>query len=78
MYAQRKSWSLVRVQVEALLVRQADASHIQRRLRFEGDLLADQKARLLEIAERTPVTLTLKNGLKIRTELQSDDAPESP
>ena len=30
---------------------------------------AEQKARLADIAERTPVTLTLKNGLPIDTRL---------
>jgi putative redox protein len=70
MYAQRKSWNLARVHVEALFMRHADASHIERRIRLEGDLAAEQIARLLDIAERTPVTLTLKNGVEIRTELR--------
>jgi putative redox protein len=39
-------------------------------LSFEGDLAAEQRARLAEIAERTPVTLTLKGGVEIRTELR--------
>jgi putative redox protein len=78
MYAQRKGWKLARVQAEALFIRQAEASHIERRLRLEGDLAPDQIARLLEIAERTPVTLTLKEGLAIHTELRSDGDPEAP
>jgi putative redox protein len=77
MYAQRKGWPLDRVQAEALFVRQAEASHIERRLRLEGDLAPDQIARLLEIAERTPVTLTLKEGVKIHTELRSGSDPEA-
>jgi putative redox protein len=77
MYARRKGWNLVRVRVEALLIRQANASHIDRRIWLEGDLVPEQQARLLEIAERTPVTLTLKNGLEIRTELRSGGDSES-
>jgi putative redox protein len=77
MYAQRKDWNLARVQVEALFVRQAQASHIERRLRLEGDLGPDQIARLLEIAERTPVTLTLKEGVQIHTKLGSASDPEA-
>jgi putative redox protein len=76
MYARRKGWNLSRVRVEALLIRQANASHIDRRIWLEGDLVPEQQARLLEIAERTPVTLTLKNGLEIRTELGSGGGPE--
>jgi len=36
-------------------------------LSFDGELNQEQRARLAEIAERTPVTLTLKNGLAITT-----------
>ena len=72
MYAQRKGWSLVGVRVEATLVKRGDTSHVDRRLWLQGDLTLDQEAGLLAIAERTPVTLTLKNGLEMRTELQSN------
>jgi putative redox protein len=78
MYAQRKGWNLAGVRVEALFVRRGDASHIDRRLWLEGDLTPEQKAGLLAIAERTPVTLTLKNGLAINTELRSSGDSESP
>jgi putative redox protein len=48
--------------------RAADKStSIDRVLRFEGDLTAEQRSRLADIAERTPVTLTLKAGAEIRT-----------
>lgn len=77
MYARRKGWNLVRVRVEAFLIRQANASHIVRGIWLEGDLVPEQQARRLEIAERTPVTLTLKNGLEIRTELRSGGDAES-
>jgi len=40
-------------------------------LSFDGELNQEQRARLAEIAERTPVTLTLKNGLAITTTLGS-------
>jgi len=76
MYAQRKDWNLARVSVECHLVKQADTAHIRRRLRLEGELAPGNIARLLEIAERTPVTLTLKNGLEIRTEIEPDGDPE--
>jgi putative redox protein len=40
---------------------------IARVLSFEGELNNDQRARLADIAERTPVTLTLKQGVVITT-----------
>ena len=40
-----------------------------RKLRLEGDLDQAQRARLADIAERTPVTLTLKQGVRITTTL---------
>jgi putative redox protein len=72
MYAQHKVWNLEGVRVEALLVKRGDTSHVDRRLWLQGDLTPDQQAGLLAFAERTPVTLTLKSGLEIRTELQSN------
>ena len=42
---------------------------IARSLSFEGELDDEQRTRLADIAERTPVTLTLKQGLPIRTTL---------
>jgi putative redox protein len=43
---------------------------IARVLSFAGELDAAQRARLADIAERTPVTLTLKQGLAITTTIE--------
>jgi len=43
------------------------ALQIKRTLTLHGDIDEAQKARLAEIAEKTPVTLTLKAGLHIDT-----------
>ena len=40
------------------------------RLRLTGELDEAQRARLADIAERTPVTLTLKQGVAITTILE--------
>lgn len=40
---------------------------MNRRPQFDGELQGAQRARLAEIAERTPVTLTLKQGVTITT-----------
>jgi putative redox protein len=69
MYAERKQWSLRAVHVDAHFRRQGNEGAIARVLRFDGDLDEEQRARLADIAERTPVTLTLKKGLEITTTL---------
>jgi hypothetical protein len=37
---------------------------------FEGELSSEQRARLTDIAERTPVTRALRSGMDIRTSLR--------
>ena len=71
MYAHHKQWPLEAVHVDVVLNQAADKStSIDRVLKFEGALSAEQSARLADIAERTPVTLTLKAGAQIRTTVQ--------
>jgi putative redox protein len=71
LYANRKGWPLRRVQV-AVRHRRAD---LQARDVFEADITLEgalddaQRARLLEIAERCPVHLTLTRGADVRTVL---------
>jgi putative redox protein len=69
MYAQRKQWALRAVHVDLQLDLKAKPHAITRKLRFEGELDEAQRARLADIAERTPVTLTLKQGVVITTML---------
>jgi len=69
MYAERKQWPVTSVQADIHFKRGDDkVESIDRVLRIEG-ADADQKKRMAEIAERTPVTLTLKRSLDIRTTL---------
>jgi putative redox protein len=53
-----------------LFTHQDERSQIERTLTLDGDLDEAQRARLADIAERTPVTLTLKAGVDIHTELR--------
>jgi putative redox protein len=66
MYAERKQWSLGAIDVDVCLVRDAGGERIVRTLAAQG-LNEQQRGRLAEIAERTPVTLTLKAGIPIHT-----------
>ena len=69
MYAERKGWPLAAAEVDLKFHRDGDRSKIERVLRLTGDLDQVQRARLADIAERTPVTLTLKGGAEITTTL---------
>jgi putative redox protein len=70
MYAERKSWPLEAAHVAVTSTRAPDKTlSIERVLSFEGVLSEEQKSRLADIAERTPVTLALKSGVSIRTRL---------
>jgi putative redox protein len=73
MYALRKGWALGPVTVRARLLRTGEGAakteRVERTITVRGELSDDQKLRLAEIAERTPVTRTLKNGLSIETTL---------
>jgi putative redox protein len=70
MYAERKDWPLRGVNVDVHFKQSDKEQAIDRVLKFDGDLDDQQRARLAEIAERTPITLTLKQGLSINTSLE--------
>ena len=68
MYAGRKEWELGKITVGLRFTRdEQKVERIDRRLSFSKPLSAEQKARLAEIAGKTPVTKTLLQGLKIDT-----------
>lgn len=67
MYAARKGWPLVAIDVELHHTKDDKRSKITRVLSLTGALDDAQRARLAEVVERTPVTLTLKEGADIAT-----------
>lgn len=68
MYAGRKGWELGKITVGLRHTRDGDAKErVDRRLSFSKPLTEEQRARLLEIAGKTPVTRTLSNGVVIDT-----------
>ena len=69
MYAERHGWAIGRIQVQVRLVVQGEQRQIEREVRVGGALDEAQRARLLEIAARTPVTRLLKEGSPISTVL---------
>ena len=68
MYAERKQWPVTSVKAKIRYSRDGAAERIDRTLFIEG-ADAEQKKRMAEIAERTPVTLTLKKSMPITTTL---------
>jgi putative redox protein len=81
MYARRKQWALERVTVRlrhsrvhaedcaACDTRETQLTLIERDIELDGVLDDDQRARLLAIANRCPVHMTLTSHIDIRTRL---------
>jgi putative redox protein len=69
MYAERKGWKLSNLTVDVDYFRDDAAFRIERVLHIEGELDETQRARLADIAERTPVTLALRASATINTKL---------
>jgi putative redox protein len=71
MYAERKGWPEVRLSVELELHPGPDKDRrlIRRQVQVTGAPDEAAVARLRDIVERTPVTLALKAGFDIATEL---------
>ena len=65
MYAVRKGWALRGMEVR--LTRDPEKG-IRRVIRLDGDLDADQRKRLLEVADKCPVHKTLVAGIPVVTE----------
>jgi putative redox protein len=79
LYAERKQWPLERASVtlahekvhardcEDCETREGKLDRIERAIRLEGELDAEQRARLLEIADRCPVHRTLHGEVRVET-----------
>ena len=81
MYARRKRWPLESVTVrlrhtkvhaadcESCETREGRVDHVHRDVELSGPLSAEQRARLLEIANKCPVHRTLESEIVIETNL---------
>ena len=83
MYAEKKQWPLTNVQVTLrhnkihandcadCETKEGKIDELDRVIRLDGDLSADQKARLMDIADKCPVHRTLMSEIKIPTRLEN-------
>lgn len=69
MYADRKGWDLGHVTVALDYAREKDATSIKREVSVSAPISEEQRARLADIVERTPVTLAIKQGVPIATKV---------
>jgi putative redox protein len=68
MYAERKQWPLTGADVElSYLVPDRSNRWIDRVITLHGSLEDEHRAKLAEIAEKTPVTKAVRAGTEIRT-----------
>ncbi|MGR3623755.1 bifunctional alpha/beta hydrolase/OsmC family protein [Pseudophaeobacter sp.] len=85
MYARRKGWPLESISVDichdkvhaqdALPSGPAKIDQFTRVIRVCGDLTAEQRAKLLEIADKCPVHRTLEHSSKVTTKLEEEVSP---
>ncbi|HEY4955989.1 MAG TPA: OsmC family protein [Gemmatimonadaceae bacterium] len=78
-YADRKGWPLESVHValsagrahkqdcEHCATERVGISHINRRIELSGPLTAEQREKLLEIADRCPIKQTLERAIHVET-----------
>ena len=71
MYSERKQWDLGVITVTLRMLKDAEAQHIERHISVSGTLDAEQQKKLLEIADKTPVTKALATGVRVQTMLEA-------
>ena len=68
MYSDRKQWALGKIDVKLRLLREGDGPlRIERKIAVGETIDSEQQEKLLEIADKTPVTRALAPGVPIQT-----------
>ena len=71
MYSERKQWNLGVITVALRMLKDADQQHIERHISVSRAIDAEQQKKLLEIADKTPVTKVLATGVRVQTMLEA-------
>jgi putative redox protein len=76
MYSDRKQWTLGTIGVTLRLIKEGDdPTRIERKISVSEAIDGEQQAKLLEIAEKTPVTKALAPGVPIQTVFETSTQP---
>ena len=76
MYSERKQWTLGQIAVKLRLLKEGEEPlRIERKISVSETIDAEQYAKLLEIADKTPVTRALAPGVPIQTMLETSTQP---
>ncbi|MCL6740078.1 bifunctional alpha/beta hydrolase/OsmC family protein [Sphingomonas sp. RB56-2] len=81
LYAEQKQWALKRIRSSVGHTRELDQTPRDRfdvRIAFDGDLDAEQRERLVEIAGKCPVHKALSDGARFTFEESMEPAPMEP
>lgn len=71
MYANRKAWPLESTDVVVTTDSEGANSHLTRQITFKGNLDEEQRARLLDIANKCPIHKLLTSNIEIETILKN-------
>jgi putative redox protein len=72
MYSERKQWDLGTTSIKLRLTREGEEPpRIERQISVTGKIDGEQRQRLLEIAEKTPVSRVLAAGVSMTTVLET-------
>ena len=76
MYSERKQWNLGTIDVALRLVKEGDdPMRIERHISVSEAVDGEQQSKLLEIADKTPVTKALAAGVPIQTVFETSTQP---
>jgi putative redox protein len=76
MYSDRKQWNLGTIDVKLRLIKEGDGPmRIERKISVSETMDGEQQAKLLEIADKTPVTRALAPGVPIQTVFEISTQP---
>ena len=76
MYSERKQWTLGTIDVKLRLIKEGDEPmRIERKISVSEPIDEEQQAKLLEIADKTPVTKALAPGVPIQTAFETSTQP---
>lgn len=73
MYANRKGWDVGAITMDLSISRNADGDEsIERKIHLGAPLTSEQRVRLAQIADKTPVTRSVKRGTPIHTTIKPE------